>query len=135
MRTRPVGSYIEGDLIHHTSCTLRIAPIMIILLRVLWVWIFLSLSYAAAEPQCWGAHHADPSWFGFPDYYDCRRLLFGNNDLSGIAAIDDLSHAFVVPETRREFESDSEWESKVELPKFWRNCQEPLPRNRNTRRS
>ncbi|KAL8903778.1 MAG: hypothetical protein Q9207_003702 [Kuettlingeria erythrocarpa] len=102
---------------------------MLMLLRVLLTCFLLSLTFVAAETQCWSAHHADPSWFGFPDYHDCYTLLFGNNDLSGIAAIDELSHAFVVPGTTREWESDAEWESRVELPKFWRNSQDEKPGN------
>ncbi|KAL8649223.1 MAG: hypothetical protein Q9210_004524 [Variospora velana] len=81
----------------------------------------LFAGYAVTEPQCWSEYHAPQNWFGTPNYYDCRRLLFGNNDLSGIAAIDDLSHAFIVPNTQREFESNSEWANRVELPKFWAN--------------
>ncbi len=103
---------------------------MLILLRVLLTGLLLSPSLVAAEVQCWSAHHADPSWFGFPDYHDCHTLLFGNNDFSGIAAIDDQSHAFVVPGTTRDWESDAEWESRVELPKFWRNSQDSSPESR-----
>ncbi|KAL9008306.1 MAG: hypothetical protein Q9173_006557 [Seirophora scorigena] len=81
----------------------------------------LFAGYAVSEPHCWTEYHAPQDWFGTPDYYDCQRLLFGNNDLSGIAAIDALSHAFIVPNTQREFESDSQWANRVVLPKFWAN--------------
>ncbi|KAI4115872.1 MAG: hypothetical protein LQ345_003615 [Seirophora villosa] len=81
----------------------------------------LFAGYAVSEPQCWTEYHAPHNWFGSPNYYDCQRLLFGNNDLSGIAAIDALSHAFIVPNTQREFESDSQWANRVVLPKFWAN--------------
>ncbi|KAI4172413.1 MAG: hypothetical protein LQ348_006778, partial [Seirophora lacunosa] len=73
----------------------------------------LFAGYAVSEPQCWTEYHAPQDWFGSPNYHDCQRLLFGNNDLSGIAAIDALSHAFVVPNTQREFESDSQWANRV----------------------
>lgn len=85
----------------------------------------LFAGYAVSEPQCWTEYHAPHNWFGSPNYYDCQRLLFGNNDLSGIAAIDALSHAFIVPNTQREFESDSQWANRVVLPKFWANCSDP----------
>ncbi|KAI4107014.1 MAG: hypothetical protein L6R37_001907 [Teloschistes peruensis] len=56
-----------------------------------------------------------------PDYDDCKALLYGEWDLNGIAAIDAVSHAFVVPGMRQEQESNSEWQNKVELPKVWSN--------------
>lgn len=61
------------------------------------------------------------SWFGAPRYDDCRRLIYGNNDLSGIAQIDDLSHAFIPSGASQEQESNQEWGFRVVLPKFWAN--------------
>lgn len=95
-------------------------------LVLLLAWIFTG--YAAADPQCWTLYHGEHNWFGYPNYDDCHKLLFGDHDLSGIAAIDARSHAFVVASASgREFESESEWENRVVLPKFWSNCQDPFP--------
>lgn len=86
---------------------------------IVWlIWIFAS--YVGAYPKCYYLDLGE-DWFGSPDYDDCRRLLFGNNDLSGMAAIDNRPHAFIPPGARQEQESDAEWANKVELPKFWAN--------------
>ncbi|KAL8719415.1 MAG: hypothetical protein Q9225_003580 [Loekoesia sp. 1 TL-2023] len=88
------------------------------------VWlIWVLASYVEAEPKC-HHHYLDlgEDWFGSPDYEACRRLLFGNNDLTGMAAIDNRPHAFIPPGAQQEQESDTEWANKVEMPKFWANA-------------
>lgn len=77
---------------------------------------------ASREPRCVASV---PNWYGSPDYDDCKALLYGEWDLNGIAAIDAVSHAFVVPGMRQEQESNSEWQNKVELPKVWSNGEHP----------
>lgn len=80
-------------------------------------------SFVLAEIDCTYSNliGGATSWFGAPSYDDCRRLIFGNNDFSGIAAIDALSHAFIPTGASQEYESDAEWGNRVVLPKFWGN--------------
>lgn len=97
---------------------------------LLFLLVWAITSHASSDPQCWSMFHGELDWFGSPSYDDCKKLLFGNQDLSGIAAIDERSHAFVAPNAQRQFESDSEWEDRVLLPKFWIRCQNPWPNNK-----
>lgn len=85
-------------------------------------------SFAVAEIDCAYSNliGGAASWFGEPNYSDCHKLIFGDNDLSGIAAIDAWSHAFIQAGASREQESNTEWANRVVLPKFWGNG-EDLP--------
>ncbi|KAL8721098.1 MAG: hypothetical protein Q9181_007782, partial [Wetmoreana brouardii] len=73
----------------------------------------------SAEPRC---SEGPNGAYGSPHYEDCYSLLFGDFDLSGIAAIDARSHAFVVPGAQQEQESNEEWTHRVTLAKLWGNC-------------
>ncbi|KAL8945706.1 MAG: hypothetical protein Q9222_007791 [Ikaeria aurantiellina] len=88
------------------------------IVRITWtLWLF---AYCArGEPVC--GNPFVESWFGHPKFDDCHELLFGDNDLSGMAAIDSLRHAFIVPGMEQQYESASEWQNRIELPIFWSN--------------
>ncbi|KAL8937325.1 MAG: hypothetical protein Q9216_004483 [Gyalolechia sp. 2 TL-2023] len=84
-------------------------------------WVFAGLAFAEVDCAFGNLIGGATSWFGTPDYNDCHRLIFGNNDLSGIAAIDNWSHAFIQAGASQDHESNSEWANRVILPKFWAN--------------
>ena len=93
------------------------------MIAAIWTaWILAQ--YVLADPHCMSQEIA--SWYGSPDYASCRALLFGEFDLNGIAAIDGISHAYIVPNMEREHESPTQWDTKVELPRLWGNRKDTL---------